>query len=55
MNQPVIQTEVTQEMIDQKLRDAMAARKPVSATLEVRPMTEEEKVEYTRLLAEGKI
>jgi hypothetical protein len=55
INQPVIQTEVTQEMIDQKLREAMSARKPVSATLEVRPMTEEEKVHYTQMLADGKI
>lgn len=55
LNQPVIQTEVTQEMIDAKLREAMAARKPVSATLEVRPMTEEEKIQYTQMLAEGKI
>lgn len=55
LNQPAIQTEVTQEMIDAKLREAMAARKPVSATLEVRPMTEEEKLKYTQLLADGKI
>lgn len=55
INQPVIQTEVTQEMIDAKLREAMAAKKPVSATLEVRPMTEEEKVKYTQMLADGKI
>lgn len=54
VNQPVIQTEVTQEMIDAKLREAMA--KPASIeVLEVRPMTEEEKVHYTTMLAEGKI
>jgi hypothetical protein len=55
INQPVIQTEVTQEMIDRKLQEAMAARKPVTATLEVRPMTEEEKIKYTQMLADGKI
>lgn len=54
VNQPVIQTEVTQEMIDAKLRQAMT--KPASIeVLEVRPMTEEEKVHYTTMLAEGKI
>jgi hypothetical protein len=55
INQPAIQTEVTQEMIDRKLQEAMSARKPVSATLEVRPMTEEEKLKYTQMLADGKI
>lgn len=54
INRPAVQTEVTQEMIDAKLRESMQQAKSVEV-LEVRPMTEEEKALYTKMVAEGKI
>ena len=54
VNRPAIQNEVTQEMIDAKLRESMRQPKSVEV-LEVRPMTEEEKIKYTQVLAQVKI
>lgn len=55
VNRPSIQTEVTQEMIDAKLRESMKSIPKSTTSLEVRPMTEEEKDKFTKMLADGKI
>lgn len=54
VNRPAVQKEVTQEMIDAKLRESMKQAKSIEV-LEVRPMTEEEKTIYNQMIAEGKI
>lgn len=55
LNLPKTQTEVTQELVDKKLREQIASakkiREQVAKTFDTRPMTEDEIGFYTRVLA----